>query len=227
MKPSHLILICLTIALTGYCSSTSYGRNNAQKAYDGEFFQGYIGHDPIPSSKLVTDNKIYETLFYRCLRIRRKLYLAKSTENRWFKENPFKKEEWTGRLKDLGDISIELVQQLYRVNKNHVTINWKSTLITPIFLPEEASLNSINTNEDKFCFDEEGYGDTGIYRNDMKEYRSYYTVSRVAFSKDRRYALVKYSRNCAPLSGAGEFFQSFEYTNNGWKCIGHLTLWIS
>jgi len=78
---------------------------------------------------------------------------------------------------------------------------------------------------------EEGHGDTGAYiktnNNELKEYRSYYTVSRVAFSKDRRYALIKYSRYCAPLSTAAEFFQSFEYTNNGWECIGQITLWRS
>lgn len=234
MKLFPFRLICSSIIFIGCLSSISSGQNNIdqQPLYEFEdFYQSYDGYYPKPSLKLATENKIYETLFYKCLTMGRTLYLAKSTENRWFNENPFKKEEWLERLKDLGGISINLVQELYHVNKTHSPINWETTLIKIIFLPEEASLNSANTNEEQFCFDEEGYSDTGTYittnDNESKEYRSYYTVSRVAFSKDRRYALIKYSRNCAPLSATGEFFQSFEYTNNGWKCIGQIILWRS
>ena len=224
MKPSHLILICLILVFTFYRPSTSYGQTNKQKAYDGEFFQGYRGYDPLPSSKQFTENKIYETLFYKCLTIRRKFYLAETTGNRWFKENPFKKEEWTGHLKDLGDISIELVQELYRKNINYRPVNWNSTLLDPVFLPDEYTLNNGRKKEDKYCFDEKAEGNLSTFYKEMKESRSYYIVSRVAFSKDRRYALVKYSINCSPSSGDGDFFVSFKFTNNGWKCIGNLAL---
>jgi hypothetical protein len=224
MKPSHLILICFMLAFAAYCPEASYGRSNPPKAYDGEFFQGYRGYDPLPSSKQFTENKIYETLFYKCLTIRSKFYLAKTTGNRWFKENPFKKGEWIGRLKDLGDISIELIQDLYRVNSSYRPVNWKSALLDPVFLPDEYALNDGNKRKDKYCFDEEGEGNVSALTKDMMEYRSYYIVSRVAFSKDRRYALVKYSRNCSQSSDDGDFFVSFKFTNNAWKCIGNLKL---
>ena len=224
MKPAHLILICVVLAFIFYYPSTSYGRTNTQKAYDGEFFQGYKGYDPLPSSKQFTEHKIYEVLFYKCLTIRRKFYLAETTGNRWFKENPFKEEEWTGRLKDLGNISIELVQKLYSINNSHRPVNWNSALLDPVILPGEYALNDGQKKEDKYCFDEEGEGNIIVFNKDMKQYRSYYIVSRVAFSKDRRYALVKYSRNCAPSSDAGDFFVSFKFTNNAWKCIGNLAL---
>lgn len=224
MKPSHLILACLILVFTFYCPSASYGQTNKQKAYDGEFFQGYRGYDPLPSSKQYTENKIYETLFYKCLTIRRKFYLAKTTGNSWFKKNPFKKEEWAGRLKDLGNISIELVQELYRKNINYRPVNWSSDLLDPAFLPDEYALNDDNKKKGKYCFYEEGEGNVSVFTEDMKEYRSYYIVSRVAFSKDRRYALVNYSRNCSPSSDDGDFFVSFKFTNNGWKCIGNLKL---
>jgi hypothetical protein len=211
------------LAFTAYYPETSYGQTRP-KAYDGEFFQGYRGYDPLPSSKQFTENKIYETLFYKCLTIRRKFYLVKTTGNRWFKEHPFKKEEWIGRLKDLGGISIELVQDLYRINSSYRPANWKSDLLDPVFLPDEYALNDGRKKKDKYCFDEKGEGNVSAFTKDMKEYRSYYIVSRVAFSKDHRYALVKYTINCSPSGGDGDFLVSFKFTNNAWKCIGNLKL---
>ena len=51
-------------------------------------------------------------------------------------------------------------------------------------------------------------------------FRLYYTVSRVAFSADRGLALLKYTRHCAPVSGAGEFFLALRLEEGQWRIIG-------
>jgi len=226
MKRISLIPICLLIILTGYeyDISISYGQP-AIEGFDGAFFKSLEESSSIPGYGQATEEKIYEALFSDLFKEIRKpnFYLANTTEDRWFAENPYKEEEWKEWLKDLGDISIELVQELYSVNKRHSTVNWNCTTLDPVFLPEEYSLNSIQKNRDEFCLVEKGKGNVNVYTRMGQQYRSYYTVSKVAFSKDRRYALVKYSKHCAPSSD-GEFFASFEFKENKWQLFGYKEL---
>ena len=225
MKLITLILICPLLILNVFDPSTSYGKSQIEEGFDGALFLSLEESSSIPGYGQSTEAKIYEALFSDIFKeIRRvSFYLANTTENRWFIENPFKEEDWEQTLKDLGDISIELVHELYRVNKFNRPINWKSTILDPIFLPEEYTLNSNNKNRDELCLVEEGQGNIDMYTNTGQQYRSYYTVSKVAFSQDRRYALVKYSKHCAMLSG-GEFLASFEFKNNKWNLIGYKVL---
>jgi len=225
MKLITLIIICLVLILNGLDTSSSYGKSQIEEGFDGSLFKSLTESSSIPGYGQVKEEKIYEALFSDLFKeiMHVSFYLANTTENRWFIKNPFKKEYWGQKLKDLGGISIELVQELYRVNKTNRHVNWKSAILDPIFLQEEYTLNSNNKNTDELCLVEEGQGNVDMYTNTGKQYRSYYTVSKVAFSKDRRYALVKYSKHCAPLSG-GEFLASFEFKNNKWNLIGYKVL---
>jgi hypothetical protein len=226
MKRIALMPVCLFIILAGYeyDVSISYGQSGIE-GFDGAFFKSLEESSSIPGYGQATEEKIYEALFSDLFKEIRKpvFYLANTTEDRWFAENPYREKEWKEWLKDLGDISIKLVQELYSVNRTHSTVDWNPTILDPLFLPEEYSLNSNHRNRDKLCLVEKGKGNVSVYTQTGQQYRSYYTVSKVAFSNDRRYAILKYSKHCSP-SGGGEFFVSFEFKDNKWQRIGYKQL---
>ncbi len=224
MKRITLILICVFIIVGGYDIAISYGQIEIE-GFDGSFFKSLEESGSIPGYGQATEEKIYEALFYDLFKEIRKpsFYLANTTEHRWFAENPYKEQDWKEWLKDLGDIPIKLVQDLYSINETQGTVNWNSGILAPVFLPEEYSLNSNHKDTDEFCLVGKEKGNVDVYTQKGRQYLSYYTVSKVAFSNDRRYALLKYSKHCAPSTG-GEFFASFEFKDNKWQRIGYKEL---
>jgi len=184
-----------------------------------------IGCDSKPKIELTKEQAVYETLFLKIIgEAHSKYYLVETTEANWFKENPYEESDWLGKLEALGGINIELIKELYKKNKKSDPINWNPFITNAHLLPPEYNVNPRKSNKNCLVPSEEG--NVNIYKNN-KGYRSYFTVSNVVFSEDGKKAILKYSRHCAPMSGAGEFFAVFEFVDNQWKVVGGRMLWIS
>lgn len=179
-----------------------------------------LGCDSEPPDAATAEQAVYESFFEVVAGEGNPLlFLAAATENDWFKANPFEEGEWDDYLDDLGGIPIDLVEELYRVNRDSVPIGKNPRPANVEFLPARSG------GEER-CLVGEDEPHIGV-RSQGGYYRAYYTVSRVAFSQDRTHALLKYSRHCAPLSGGGEFFAAFRLEGQQWQVIGGRMLWIS
>ena len=177
---------------------------------------------------ITTEQSVYETFFVeRIGDLHSKYYLAGATENDWFKENPFDQYSWDNELEKLGGVSISLVKELYRLNEESHALNWKPIVTNAELLPDHYARKAEGKEKEDRCFVEGSKGNIGVYREGKGRYRSYYTVSKVAFSEDKTIAMLKISYLCAPLSGAGEFFITFELKDNRWHPLGGRLLWIS
>ena len=186
-----------------------------------------IGCDSKPPIELTTEQAVYESLFLEITGdTHTKYYVADATENDWFKDNPFQNEKWEKALDDLGGINIELVKMLYDINKNSSPINWTPIITNAELLPSEYVIGVDPHTTGERCLVNRDEANIDIMQNN-KYMRSYYTISKVAFSQDRKTAILKFSRHCAPMSGAGEFFVAFKFEEKRWQMIGSRMLWIS
>jgi hypothetical protein len=186
-----------------------------------------MGCDSEKQIGVTPEQAVYESLFLKVTtNTHTKYSLGEITESKWFTDNPFNAEEWEKSLKELGNINIALVKKLYLVNKTSGPINWQPLITNATILPSEFVEGVSARSTSDRCFVNESDANINIISNG-KSFRSYYTVSRVAFSENRKKALVKVSYQCAPMSGGGEFFISFEFKEKQWKMIGGRTLWIS
>ncbi len=179
--------------------------------------------------ELTAEQGVYETLFTKIVgNTYSKYYIAGATENEWFTNNPIKAASWEASLDSLGNIPMDLVIELYRVNEISHPLNWKPLVTNAVLLPASYAKNAEPKERDSRCLVHEGEGNIGIGSKTGKgAYRSYYSVSKVAFSSDNKLALVKFSYLCAPLSGAGESFAAFELREKQWHLIGVKRLWVS
>jgi hypothetical protein len=175
--------------------------------------------------ELTKEQAVYETLFLEIFKnAHSKYYLVEATESYWFTENPFSESDWIDDLSDLGDIDIDIIKKLYENNEASTLINWIPFITNASLLPSRYVTGS--REDENNCFVNKEDSNVGIFKGG-KGYRAYYTVSNVAFSRDANKAIVKYSRHCAPMSGAGGFFVVFQFIENQWKVIGGRRLWIS
>lgn len=190
-----------------------------------------IGCEKQAPLELTAEQGVYETLFVERVggNTYSKYYLAGATENEWFINNPINNAQWDESLDELGNIPMELVEELYRVNRESHPLNWRPIVTNAEMLPPSFAVRAKPEKINERCLVEEGKGNTGLEASGKGkgEYRSYYSVSKVAFTKNGKMALVKFSYLCAPLSGAGEFFVAFELHENKWHPIGGRMLWIS
>jgi hypothetical protein len=186
-----------------------------------------VGCDSKRTIGITPEQAVYESLFLRIAGdAHSRNYVADATENVWFKDNPFKDEIWKKELKGLGNISIELVKELYEVNQKSIPINWKPLITNTQLLhfkyPDDQKSSSLNEE----CF--RSKNETSIEDSTGNRIvRPYYTVSRVAFTPDGKNSLLKVSFNCAVLGGGGEYFAAFGFKNNQWEVIGLWRLSIS
>ena len=183
------------------------------------------GCESKPSIELTMEQAVYESLFLKITgNTQEKYYIVEVTENEWFQANPFNENEWSSSLDDLGGINIELIKTLYKNNNKSGSLNWNPFITNAQLLPPKYNVNANFSGSN--CWVEESEANIDVTINN-KSNRSYYTVSRVGFSKNNKNAIVKLSRHCAPMSGAGEFFIAFEFVEKQWKVIGGRTLWVS
>lgn len=164
------------------------------------------------------EQAVYESLFIRAQDVTDiKLYIAKATDSKWFKNNPItkvKKED----LAKLGGISADLVSELYEINKSPQDLIWIPDRIDAILLPSHFSNITANTIE-KMCFIDKR--DTNIADFALKkQLRAYYTVSKIAFSKDKKIALLKYGYHCSPRSGSGDWLVTLKFKDDDWQMLG-------
>jgi len=189
-----------------------------------------IGCEKQVSLQLTAGQAVFESLIVeRIGNTYSKYFLAGATEHEWFINNPINEAKWEGSLSELGNIPIELVEELYRVNGESYPLNWQPIITNAEMLPPSFVIKAKPENKYERCLVEGGKGSIGISESGREkgEYRSYYVISKVAFTMNGKMALVKISYLCAPLSGAGEFFASFQFRENGWHPIGGRMLWIS
>ncbi|MGX5174277.1 hypothetical protein ACUR5C_09680 [Aliikangiella sp. IMCC44653] len=185
-----------------------------------------LGCESEYAPSLTTEQAVYESLF---LEIQgdaiSSYYLVEQTEASWFKSNPLEEFEWRGLLQDKKDVPFSVVRSLYSRNQKSEKLNWIPVITNAQLLPSKyVDLNS--ENRDELCLVPGEEPHIGVGRDD-RFYRPYYTVSRVGFSNDGTFSIVKLSKKCAPMSGAGEFFILLKLEDNSWKYLGERTLWIS
>lgn len=185
------------------------------------------GCDSKPPMKLTMEQAVYEALFLKISKdAHSKYYVAEVNESDWFKKNPLDNKVWEKSLKELGNINIGLVKELYKINQKSTSINWVPFITNGKLLPSEYVIGVDPGFSGKNCLVPKNKANIDVRTND-KYMRSYYTVSKVAFSTDQKTALLKVSRHCAPMSGGSEFFVTFKFQDNQWKMVGSRTLWIS
>ena len=186
------------------------------------------GCDSKPILELTSEQAVYESLFLEIQGDATTLYyLAKQTESAWFEENPFEGVDWQAWLDELGGVRIDLIRELYRVNRESGPLNWTPFITNAELLPKECARQSTGVDREKLCYVNEDQPHNGLGMKNGGFFRPYYTVSRVAFSRDGRYAIVKYSYHCARLCGAREAFVTFRLQDNRWQVVGGRLLWIS
>jgi hypothetical protein len=183
------------------------------------------GCDSKPEVKVTNTQAIYETIFLKVIgNTYNKYHLVETTESAWFIKHPYETEDWNTLLDSSDAITPELIKELYRVNASSLPLNWTPFLTNAKFLPSH--YNDGPSQIENHCFVEEKDATIDI-RSNGSYYRSYYSISNVAFSSNNETAIVKYSRHCAPLTGAGEFIVVLQRINKQWQVIGGINLWIS
>ncbi len=58
-------------------------------------------------------------------------------------------------------------------------------------------------------------------------FRPYYSFSKVAFSEDGQFAMLKLAYACAPMTGANESIVILRKNGGTWKIEGGTRLWVS
>jgi hypothetical protein len=156
------------------------------------------------------------------------VYAVATTDAAWFAEHPFRAKEWTPPyLDDLGGVPIELVEELYRLNRTSAPIVADPALGNVELLPADYEPpESSHYDNNRRCWEGEDWWQSWQDPDSECYFQVYFTVSRVAFSRDRRHALLKYLRHCRPLCGS-EGFVAFEWDGQRWHEIGTRVLWIS
>jgi len=186
-----------------------------------------VGCEAEYSQSLSIENTVYEALF---LAIKKDAispyYLVDKTEALWFKENAYDPDGWEDLLASNSEISLSVVKSLYNHNTESQSLNWKPIITNATLLPAKfADLNS--ENREDLCLVSADKPHIGVGSKDGGFFRPFYTVSRVGFSHEGKFALVKYSRRCAPLSGAGEFLVLLKFTDKQWLVSWSKILWVS
>ena len=191
-------------------------------------FVALLGCAPKPTVTVTPEQAVYESLFLKIIGdARTEYFLVESTESHWFKTNPYVSEEWEKHFSAEDGLSAEIIKSLYASNVESTSLSWSPFLTNAKLLPSRYNKPARSVKQQELCLVEEGKGNISIRTKDGKGYRSYYTVSKVAFSEGGELALVKYSRHCAPLSGAGEFLVVLQFIENGWSVVSGKVLWIS
>lgn len=185
-----------------------------------------LGCSPAPYSPSLQemDEAVYESLFlYLYKGNYEPLYIANATESQWFKKYPISQVN-EDELTKLPGIYPKLLQQLYEINSDPGPLNWMSDLINVRFMKGYYA-NIENEHLDKTCYVDRR--DTTIEKFTIKSYlRAYYTVSKVAYSKDKKIALLKYTYHCSPKSGAGDWLVTLQIEDNNWQVIDSINHWI-
>lgn len=184
-----------------------------------------VSCDSSYNTGLSKEQAVYESLFLKIKgNSHEKYYLAQYTESEWFSSNPFNESDWESDSSTFGGIDIDTIKRLYQISSKSESLNWKPLITNGVLLSSKIGVDSLGKQES--CLVEMEQGNIGIVENG-KGYRSYYTVSRVAFTSDQKKAILKFSLNCSPLSGGREAFVVLEFIEQQWKIVTGKNLWIS
>lgn len=180
-----------------------------------------------PPEGAATDRAVYEAFFAKAGGTRDKpTAVVGATDAAWFAANPFNATDWCApHLAALGGVPIGLVEALYRVNETAAPIAADPPLANVALLrgdhdpppPSDAVMR---------CLFEKEWAEPGTETGKDCGFQAYYKISRVAFSGDRRQALLKYLHRCLPLCGS-EGFVAYQWDGRKWREIGRRFLWIS
>jgi len=154
------------------------------------------------------------------------LYVVAATDAAWFAENSFNADEWVPWLPHLGGIPMALVEELYRVNRTTVPIAENLSPANVVLLPADYQPPDTSDYDLRCLLEKEDWPKSGKDDEPDCDPQIYVTVSRVAFSRDRRHAMLKYYYHCRGLC-ASEGFVAFERDGQHWRQIGTRLLWIS
>lgn len=173
--------------------------------------------------QLVTDQAVYESLFQHLFRSNYEpLYIANTTESQWFKNNPITRVNERELIK-LQGVYPKLLKRLYEINEHKHPLNWHPYMINAMFLNEYYA-NIDHNRVEKTCYVNKR--DTTVDKFTVKPHlRAYYTVSKVAFSKDKKIALLKYAYHCSPRSGSGDWLVILRLEENAWQVLDYLNNW--
>lgn len=198
-----ILFACLLLAfLPAGCASTSPDVVAAERAVYDSFFAAQVGERNLPA------------------------YVVAATDAAWFAENPFRADEWIPPWLDgLGGISMEVVEELYRVNRTSAPIPADPPFENAVLLPADYAPPPPSDAVMRCLFEKE-WAEPGTETGKDCDFQDYFTVSRVAFSRDRRRAMLKYLYRCLVLCSR-EGFAAFEWDGQRWREIGARILWIS
>jgi len=202
MTRAVLFACVLAVFLPAGCGSTPPDVAVAERAVYDSFFAAQVGERNLPA------------------------YVVAATDAEWFAENPFRADDWIPpRLAGLGGISMELVEELYRVNRKSAPIAADPPPANVRFLPADYAPPA-PSSYDLRCLGGEDLPPPAADGEPDCDFQDYFTVSRVAFSRDRRHAMLKYLYHCLDLCSR-EGFAAFEWDGQRWREIGTRLLWIS
>ncbi len=170
---------------------------------------------------VAAEQMIYEALFLEIIGDAVSVYyIADQTEDLWFKKNSLQSSQAAH-----PEFPASLMGKLYEKNESAHELDWEPIITNGNRL--SIKYDYALASRAKKCLVQRDQSHIGVRHSSGLYFRPFYSVSRVAFSEDRTEALVKYSRHCAPLSGAGEFLVLFEYRDQGWHIKAEAVLWVS
>jgi hypothetical protein len=127
---------------------------------------------------------------------------------------------------DVGDLPEGLLEKFYQVNQKSELLSWKPIMVNVEYLPQEYAGKLSEDPQGYDCLVPLEEGSVGISQKGQA-YRPYYSISKVAFTDDNEFALVKLGYHCAPMSGAGEWLICLRKVGLEWKLVWSLNFWIS
>jgi hypothetical protein len=165
------------------------------------FLFGCESTDKTPLT-LTNEQAIYETVALKYISSMVKdVNILDETDGTWFQEHSLDElKEWAISKTDDEENFLapeKMLQQLYEFNQSNDDINWVPIIINGTLISAE----NFQINPD------------------------YISFSKVAFSNDRKHALVQFTHHCVLCGGAWIVYLTFE--NQQWQIIQEWALYLS
>ena len=161
---------------------------------------------------LTHEQAVYESVALKYINsMAKEVKVLNKTNGIWFQNHTLSELKDRSTWKEYGkEIHFKapelLLERLYALNQEIKDINWSPIIINGILEPAD--------NHSPFK------------SGPRNEQSSYYSFSRVAFTGDKKTALVKFTHHCPALCG-GEWIVYLEFEEQRWSIVDAIALWVS
>lgn len=181
------------------------------------------------------ESDVYDFISGEILNSTGDVAIASMSDSRWFSENSVE-DIVRSDLNPLGNqvpwLSSEhtaLLRRLFQANKNDGVLDWSPSNIRVRVMSGSFRAKPRGDEVKTMCFSDEVGRPIGVSTdaNGESRFRSYYSFSKVAFSGDGHFAMLKIAFACAPMSGAHESLLLLRKSERFWSIESGRRLWVS